>query len=177
MSCPLILTLRLDLASSAFFEAERQRHFPPDRNVIPAHVTLFHHLPGEREAAIQHDLREATGEHAPFALVVDGLRFLGRGVAYRLRSEEFTALRERLSRRWAADLTPQDRQKIAPQVTVQNKVDPARARALFERLSARFEPFPVRAEGLLLWRYLGGPWSLSGGFDFGAPTGNTASPP
>jgi hypothetical protein len=44
---PLILTLGLDRASFERFEALRRAHFPPALNRVPAHVTLFHHLPGE----------------------------------------------------------------------------------------------------------------------------------
>jgi hypothetical protein len=62
---------------------------------------------------------------------------------------------------------PQDRQKHAPHVTVQNKVAPAVARALHERLLAEFVPYDVRARGLGLWRYLGGPWDPVAAFPFG----------
>lgn len=46
---PLIVTLALDEQAQARFDALRSRHFPPDRNVLDAHVTLFHALPGEQE--------------------------------------------------------------------------------------------------------------------------------
>jgi hypothetical protein len=52
-------------------------------------------------------------------------------------------------------------------VTVQNKVDPATARRLHERLLADFEPWTVRARGLGVWRYLGGPWEPVGEHAFG----------
>ncbi|HEV7253674.1 MAG TPA: 2'-5' RNA ligase family protein [Mesorhizobium sp.] len=170
-SAPLILTLRLDERCSTFFEAERRRYFPPERNFIPAHVTLFHHLPGERQAEIEADLRTAARGQSPFPVQVSGLRFLGKGVAYRLEAPAFTDLRERLSRVWAAHLTPQDRQKIAPHVTIRNKVEPATAKKLFERLSASFRPFTAQAEGLLLWGYRGGPWSPRGRFPFEGSAG------
>jgi hypothetical protein len=50
---------------------------------------------------------------------------------------------------------------------VQNKVDPAVARALHARLSAAFEPGTVGARGLGLWRYLGGPWEPVARYPFG----------
>jgi hypothetical protein len=43
-------------------------------------------------------------------------------------------------------------------VTVQNKAEPAEAKALLEQLQHAFEPFEVVGEGVLVWRYLGGPW-------------------
>lgn len=177
MATPLILTLQLDARSAGFFEAERRRHFPPERNMVPAHVTLFHALPGEREDAIRQDIAAVASGEPPFAVQATGLRFLGKGVAYRLEAEAFETLRRRLGRLWVEDLTPQDRQTIAPHVTIQNKVEPARARALFAALSAGFEPFTAQAEGLLLWRYDGGPWSPRGSFPFTGKAENSPSPP
>ncbi len=87
-----------------------------------------------------------------------GVRFLGRGVAFELSSGELAQLRGLLADAWEPWLTPQDRQRHRPHVTVQNKVAPDVARELHARLTASFVPGPVRARGLGLWRYLGGPW-------------------
>ena len=155
---PLILTLALDERSFAFFDGERRRYFPAARNVIPAHLTLFHHLPGEEVDGIRSLLAAVAAAHNPFSVAVTGLRPLGRGVAYKLESSALTVLRADLARRWADWLTPQDAQRFQPHVTIQNKADPAQARALLARLEEAFTPFTVTAEGLQLWRYLGGPW-------------------
>ena len=163
---PLILTLKLVDAAFARFDAERRRWFPPGLNRVPAHVTLFHHLPGEAEAEIAHTLRIAAAGQAPVAMRVTGVRNMGKGVAYQLASSEVAALRRRLADSWAPWLTRQDQQPWRPHVTVQNKVAPEAARALHAALLARFQPFDVRAEGLLLWRYLGGPWAAAGEFPF-----------
>ncbi len=61
----------------------------------------------------------------------------------------------------------QDRGKNELHVTVQNKVDPAAARALQARLAAVFEPETVVGTGLALWRYRGGPWEPVRTFPFG----------
>jgi hypothetical protein len=61
-------------------------------------------------------------------------------------------------REWAHWVTPQDSARIAPHVTIQNKVTPEAARALHRELKAAFRPIDARGEGLNLWRYLGGPW-------------------
>ena len=156
---PLILTLALHPDDQARFERLRRLHFPPDRNLIPAHVTLFHHLPGPEIEAVWGVI-EARCTMPPFPVAASGLRFLGRGVAYALESPELTALRASLARDWDRWLTPQDRQGYRPHVTVQNKASPEAARALHANLQAAFAPFTVRAEGLDLWRYLGGPWKL-----------------
>ncbi len=95
-----------------------------------------------------------------------GLRSLGRGVAFAFASPELVQLRQALAREWRDWLTPQDSARIAPHVTVQNKVAPDAARRLQRELEASFQPFAARAEGLLLWRYLGGPWAQEGRFPF-----------
>jgi hypothetical protein len=163
---PLILTLALDAASEAVFEAARRRWFPPARNLIPAHVTLFHHLPGAAGARLAADLARLCAGQGPAPVTVDGLRFLGRGVAYSLAAPEVAAFRAALAGLWAADLTAQDRQPWRPHVTVQNKVDPAEARALHERLLRAFSAFGATATGVRLWRYCGGPWALERDFAF-----------
>jgi 2'-5' RNA ligase len=163
---PLIVTLKMDPDSFFRFEALRQAHFPRHRNFIPAHLTLFHHLPGHDPDAIAADLAASLRTRTPVRLQATGLRFLGRGVAYAFEAPELISLRNDLAARWAAFLTPQDRQPFRPHVTVQNKADPDEARRLKQRLEAEFQPFDVIGEELLLWRYLGGPWEPLGDFPF-----------
>lgn len=165
---PLILTLTLDEASQAFFDAQRKKYFPPKINYLSAHLTLFHALPGTEEAAISQDLAEAAAtQSGPLPLQVTGLKFMGRGVMYTLDNPELPALHRRLQRQWQAWLSPQDQQGLRPHITAQNKVDPAVARALFDELSADFQPFEVQGTGLALWAYQGGPWELRQRFAFG----------
>ncbi|WP_244610681.1 2'-5' RNA ligase family protein [Microvirga pakistanensis] len=157
---PLILTIALDEHSFSFFDAQRRRYFPPDRNFIPAHLTLFHHLPGDRLDTIQDLLAKTCSAQPRFRLDATHLRSLGRGVAYVLQSAELAALRASLAQEWSPWLTPQDRQKHQPHVTVQNNVDPQTARTLLRDLSESFAPFQATALGLDLWWYRGGPWEM-----------------
>ena len=154
----LILTLKLDAAAFERLEALRREHFPAGLNHIPAHLTLFHHLPGESLGEVVDDLTAAPPPVMP--LRVSGLRKLGRGVAYEIDGRELKSWRGELAQRWAEWLTSQDRQPFRPHVTVQNKVEPLLARDLHDRLQASFQPFDLRGEGVFVWRYLGGPWAL-----------------
>ena len=163
---PLIVTLALDERSFAFFDEQRRRYFPPERNFIPAHLTLFHHLPGEQVSMIQDVIEERCVAQPCFRLDVTGLRSLGRGVAYVLQSAELADLRGSLALQWAQWLTLQDRQKHQPHVTVQNNVDPQTARALLQELSETFVSFQATAIGLALWWYRGGPWEQVRRFSF-----------
>ncbi len=159
---PLIVTAALDPASQQRFDELRRRHFPPERNHLAAHVTLFHALPGQEEPAVRADPADVVDDG--YDVEVTGVRFLGRGVAYELRSPELQRVRGKLARRWAGWLTPQDRQGFRPHVTVQNRVPPDVARRLQVELAASFAPYVVRVEGLALWRYLGGPWEPAARF-------------
>jgi 2'-5' RNA ligase len=164
---PLILTLAMDERSSAFFDQQRRRYFPPQRNLIPAHLTLFHKLPADQHDVLVQDITDAAAAQQPFPIHVTGLRSLGRGVAYTLESPTLSVFRRALAMRWALWLTLQDRQKHQPHVTVQNKVEPDAARALLADLTRGFDAFSVMAEGVSLWRYLGGPWEHIETFPFG----------
>lgn len=165
---PLIVTLALDEAAAGFFNELRRQHFPPERNYLDAHLTLFHHLPGAEQAAISDVLSEFGRRLAPLPLQVAGLQFLGQGVAYRVGSAAVEQLHRDLQQRWWPWLTPQDQQKRRPHVTIQNKVRPEVARSLHEQLGASFEPFAAMGTGLQLWAYRNGPWEALQYFPFKA---------
>ena len=157
-TAPLILTLGLDPETQAWLESMRRAHFPPARNLVPAHVTLFHALPGEHATEIQAVLATEAAGLPPSRVRVGPARSLGRGVALDIGAPVVAALRERLAERWRPWLTAQDRQRWRPHATVQNKVSPDQARALLVALAAMLPAREARAETLLLWRYRGGPW-------------------
>ena len=165
---PLILTLALEPDTQRYFESLRQHHFPPERNFIPAHITLFHHLPAAELPSISTQLT-ATAAIPAFPVSITGLRSLGRGVAFQLESPTLITLHARLAGTFAPWLTPQDRQGFRPHIVIQSKVDPSTARRTLAELSANFAPFATHATGLLLWRYLGGPWQPLAEFPFTAP--------
>lgn len=163
---PLVLTLALDAGAMAFLEGLRQAHFPRARNIVPAHVTLFHALPGAEIEAISARLAAECAACPRCVAQLGPSRSLGRGVALTVSAPSVAALRERLAEAWRAWLTPQDAQSWRPHATVQNKVAAELARALHADLSANLPPRAATAEGLLLWHYRGGPWEPAGRFDF-----------
>lgn len=165
---PLILSLMLDHPTFTLLDDLRQRHFPPERNMVPTHVTLFHALPGEQEASIAALLDEIAGATPPLPLALPGVRFLGRGVAVEIEAPGLVALRRRLAHAWQGWLLPQDQQGYRPHATIQNKVAPHVARRLYDELSGTWSQRAGQGLGLLLWRYLGGPWERAGAFPFAA---------
>jgi 2'-5' RNA ligase len=163
---PFIVTLELDPDSFEILDALRKEHFPPERNFLSAHITLFHKLPGDEEASIKTTLREVCERSSSLTLSFLMLRFLGKGVAVNVESPELLELRKNLALAWAEWLEPQDKQPFKPHVTIQNKVTSEEARTLFEHLKREWLPINGQGEGLLLWRYLGGPWELVEKFSF-----------
>jgi 2'-5' RNA ligase len=165
-SLPLILTLKLDQDTSAYFDRLRQQYFPPQRNFLSAHLTFFHALPGDQERDVQQVLRQVCGLTPQLKLTFPSIRFLGRGVAVEVSCVELLQLQNELARHWREGLTRQDQQVFRPHITVQNKVTAERARQLYEQLSGEWQPLEGRGEGLLLWYYQGGPWELVKEFPF-----------
>lgn len=163
---PLILTLKLDASAFARLDALRQAHFPPERNFLSAHITLFHALPGDQEEAIRQTLQRICTATPLIPLAFPTVRSLGRGVAVVVESPPLLDLRRRLATTWHDWLGAQDRQRYQPHVTIQNKVTGVVARQLYEQLAASWQPFSGQGEGLSLWRYQGGPWESVAEFPF-----------
>lgn len=167
MLSPLIVTAKMDASSFEFFDELRRRHFPPERNFLSAHITLFHHLPGDQITVVQEDLRNAASIQTAIELKFSNARFLGRGTAIQIESAELNALRGKLANGWHNWLTVQDNQKFKPHITVQNKVVAEKAKILFKQLKSAWQVKKGKAVGMQLWHYRGGPWELAKEFTFG----------
>ena len=158
VGAPIIVSALFAPADFAYLDGLRRQYFPPERNVIAAHLTMFHHLSPELAAELKLRLVAETRGVPPPRARIAGLINLGRGVAFRIESPELEAVRARLAEAFATMLTPQDRVGWRPHVTIQNKVLPAQAKALLTSLNAGFSPRPLAIAGLASWWYRGGPW-------------------
>lgn len=157
MPAPIIVTAMLGASDFTWADGIRRTHFPPERNLVPAHITLFHHLPPGVADELRDQLKAETRASAPAARL-SGLRHLGRGVAYQVDSPGLGAIRERLADHFTGLLMPQDQAAWRPHITIQNKVEPKVAKALLTELEAVFAPRPLKIVGLASWWYRGGPW-------------------
>ncbi|WP_133364967.1 2'-5' RNA ligase family protein [Qipengyuania sediminis] len=163
---PLILTAALPNDLQARANALRRQHFPPERNHLDAHVTLFHALPPQVEAELVALLARLSSEYAPVPARLEGLMNLGRGTALRLASPEMLALRAEVAERFHGLLTAQDSHAPRLHVTIQNKVSAAEAKALQAELAGTIAPRDFVFPGLALFRYRGGPWEAVRRFAF-----------
>ena len=157
MAGALIVTAEMAPADLAWLDRLRRAHYPPDRNRLPAHLTMFHALPPSLEEEARHRLSLAVCRPPPRALVA-GLMDLGGGVAFRIVSEELDAIRSQLSESFHGMLGAQDQGGWRPHVTIQNKVPVREARQLLEALEGGFQPRPLGITSLALHRPVGGPW-------------------
>ena len=107
---PLISTARLAEKDIELFDRLRQAHFPPDRNVLRAHLTMFHRLPAKVSKRIIERLERVADGYGVVAAEVSGLRHLGGGVAYSVLSPPLQEIHARLTAEFLTWLGPQDRQ-------------------------------------------------------------------
>lgn len=153
----LIVAAAFGAAAQASLDRLREQWFPPERNQLAAHLTLFHALPADALEEVTAALTRVCEQPAP-AAEVTGVRSLGRGAALVVASPGLERVRGQLAAGVAGRLTRQDAHGFRPHVTVQNFVAPEVARATVARLSEGFVPWPLELTGLTVHRYLGGPW-------------------
>ena len=165
-SAPIIVTALFGKADAAWFDGLRRAHFPPERNQLEAHLTMFHHLAPSLEMELKHRLAGETRGVKPPQAWAASLISLGGGVAFRIESPELADIRDRLAEAFAPMLMPQDRAGWRPHVTIQNKVSAQHARVLLDRLNTNFRPRPLGIAGLSIHRYCDGPWDRLGHYRF-----------
>lgn len=164
-SRPLIVTAELPPDLYSWATQLRTDHFPPKRNFLKAHVTLFHALPPMVEGEVR-DLLARLANLAPVPARLEGVTSLGRGTALKLSSPAMIDLRDEVADHFKGMLTAQDQARPRLHITVQNKVTLAEAIALQQELASRVEPREFTFRGVELHAYLGGPWDLLGRWRF-----------
>ncbi len=163
---PIIMTAIMGQQDLAWADALRRQYYPAERNVLPAHITLFHHLPPQALREIKQAVKEMTQYGAPPVTSLQRLIHLGSGVAYELHSPDLLEMRMELADRFHGLLVAQDQQTPRLHITVQNKVSAKEAKELLTRLSLDFEPRPFQIKGLALHYYMDGPWQSIGEWPF-----------
>lgn len=157
MAGALIITADIGLPDLEWLDRLRRDHYPPARNHLRAHLTMFHALPPSSEAEVRSALQRRSAE-APPGASIEGLMDLGNGVAFRIASDDLDRIRDELAEDFRGLLGAQDWGGWRPHVTIQNKVAAREARALISKLKSEFRPRSLKIVGLGLHRYLDGPW-------------------
>ncbi|WP_186461736.1 2'-5' RNA ligase family protein [Mucilaginibacter pallidiroseus] len=165
MSNPLLLTLTLNAEAQIYFNDLRKKYFPAERNVLDAHLMLFHQLPAN-DSSVVNDIQSLASKTGILTLEATAIKSIGNGVAFKIESDELQQIHKDLQKRWSVFIIPQDKNKLWPHVTIQNKVQPKVAQELLAELNADFKPFSIQGTGFTLWEYLAGPWQFKQQFDF-----------
>ncbi|MFM5907342.1 MAG: 2'-5' RNA ligase family protein [Novosphingobium sp.] len=163
---PFIVTAELPPDVFSWADSLRRAHFPPERNHLQAHVTLFHALaPSLREEVLGY-LPRVAGQYAAPQARITGLMDLGKGTALRIESAAMVAIREEIADHFHGTLTAQDSHPLRLHITVQNKVERSAAVQLQEQLSGQSIAREFRFAGIGLHLYRGGPWDALGHWPF-----------
>lgn len=146
-----VVTARLDPASFASLDEFRKKYFPPERNFLSAHVTLFHQAPPEILSAVPPSF--------PLMIEFQESFFMGHGFGIRTKCDELSRWKKNcLNHPW--EFTSQDRNNSRLHVTIQNKVSPEQAREDFRNFSGTWKPFAGSISGIDVWIYRNGPWEF-----------------
>lgn len=163
---PFIVTGELPADILAWADDLRRAHYPPDRNKLAAHVTLFHAMAPSLREELRGVLGRFAAEFAPPRARIDGLMDLGTGTALLVRCPALLALREAIADHFHGALTAQDLHEPRLHITIQNKVDRPGARALQAELGASLIPRDFAFTGLGLHLYRESHWDGLGTWRF-----------
>lgn len=166
MAQPFIVTAELPADLFAWADGLRARHFPPERNHLHAHVTLFHAIAPSLREELRAMFGAIAAEHAPPKARLEGLMNLGKGTALALHSPAMLAIRDSIAAHFHGALTAQDSHKPRLHITIQNKVEPALAKALQAELGPTLRPREFSFTGLGLHLYCNPHWEAQGVWKF-----------
>jgi hypothetical protein len=154
---PLLVTAELPPDVLGWADGLRRAHYPPERNRLRAHVTLFHALPPAVEGELVDVLADLARTPPPRARI-DGLMKLDNGTALSVESPEMVDLHAVIAKRMHGLLTDQDSRPLRLHITIQNKVPPTAARALQTQLAPVLVPRMFRFRGFGLYAWEAGLW-------------------
>lgn len=163
---PFIVTAELPADIFSWANSLRTEHFPPERNWLKAHVTLFHSFAPSLRDELPRYLARIAGEYASPPAQVTGLMDLGGGTALAIRSPAMLAIRERIAEHFWQMLTSQDQGGKKLHITIQNKVPRQAALALQSALGAMLKPRAFAFTGLGLHLYQSPHWEAVGAWSF-----------
>ncbi|HPB21498.1 MAG TPA: 2'-5' RNA ligase family protein [Novosphingobium sp.] len=152
-AAPFIVTAELPADVLAWSDALRRVHFPPERNWLKAHVTLFHAFAPSLREELLGVLGRFAAEFAPPAARIEGLMDLGGGTALAIRSPGMLAIRAAIADHFHGALTAQDQGTPRLHITIQNKVQRASAKALQAELGPQLSQRDFVFPGLGLHIY------------------------
>lgn len=163
---PFIVTAELPADIFSWADGLRRAHFPPERNKLAAHVTLFHSFAPSLRDELHGVLGQFAAEFAAPPARINGLMSLGTGTALALESPLMLEIRERIAAHFHGALTTQDQHTPRLHITIQNKVTSEQAKILQRELEPRLTARNFRFRGLGLHIYRETHWDAAGLWPF-----------
>jgi hypothetical protein len=154
--------------------AIRNKYFPPERNTLRAHLTLFNALPeGKMTSSIVPLLEEVAAENGPFKIRVKRPFKMGGGFAVNISPSDgpppLQNLVGKLQGTWKEEgfLSDQDASKRRIHYTFMNKVtDKQKVDDAFNEFTESWTGDEGVVDGLELWKYSRGKWYWTKKFEF-----------
>jgi 2'-5' RNA ligase superfamily len=160
----LIITLKIDEVSQAFFNEKRKQHFPAYANFTEAHITLLHKLPSDKNMV--YETLQQLCDTKIFAMQVVGIKNIENFVAYDIDSTTLQNIHSEMQIAFANMLNEKDREILWPHVTVHNKATVYKAFKTHEKLLEDFKPFSITAIGFTTWFYAKKQWTKNEDYFF-----------
>ncbi|KAI4155285.1 MAG: hypothetical protein LQ340_001092 [Diploschistes diacapsis] len=171
-----VLTLQTDRDLHEKMSALRMAHFPKALNVLDAHITIFHALPGSKLEQIEADIQKIAEDTFRYKISTAKPFQLSRGIAIHLYQGKGDTrhLRKRFRNlEWFQLLSEQDRKDVfEPHFTIKNKVADRKLRKKsLEEVNKTLEAeesgcFRGVATGLRLWLYREDGWTSRAEWSF-----------
>jgi 2'-5' RNA ligase superfamily len=161
----LIITLKIDDASQAFFSEKRKQHYPAYANFIEAHITLFHKLPSDKQ--IVYDTLQALSNTSTFEMEVVDIKNIENFVAYDIVSQTLQNLHKAMQAKFTSMLNEKDKEILWPHITVHNKATIYKAFKTHQKLLVDFKSFNITAIGFTTWYYAKKAWVKKEDYLFG----------
>jgi 2'-5' RNA ligase len=169
-----VLTLRTDRAHHDRMSAMRDKYFPPERNTVRAHLTLFNALPESKmKSSIVPLLQEVAAATGPFRIRVKRPFQMKEGFGVNMSPREgpppLKDLLVKLRGTWKEEgfLSDQDSAPRGMHYTLMNKVsDKEKLEAAFEEFKESWTGDEGIVDGLELFRYHKGRWYWTQSFEF-----------
>ena len=152
----LIITLKIDDASQAFFNEKRKQYYPAYANFVDAHITLLHKLPADKN--IVYDTLNKMSKINVFDMEVEGIKHIDNFVAYDIVSQTLQHMHAEMQTTFANMLNEKDKEILWPHITVHNKATVYKAFKTYEKLLKDFKPCSIIAIGFTTWFYAKKQW-------------------
>lgn len=159
-SASLLIVAQLPESVQHWADGLRRAHYPPAKNRLAAHVTLFHGLPPSAADEVHRRLASCAADAPPLPARFAGLMDLGDGTALALECAGLQALHTDLADQLSGVIQQRDDRPLRPHVTIQAKVAPDAARQLQRDLRDLAFPPPFRLHGLASHRWTGDLWAF-----------------